>query len=145
MEISTTSWLIWTLSWIQSKKLEYNSLINKLEIEIEESELVRRLMKWKAMLRELEQEELEIKKQWLLILEKAWINKFEANGIEVRKKISVWRLVIDNEDNLSEYTKEVVKTTKTIDKKAIKEDLKQWLIIDWVHLEKDVTLEIKFK
>ena len=144
-EITTTSWLIWTLSWIQSKKLKYNSLINKLEIEIEESELVRRLMKWKAMLKELEQEEIEIKKQWIDILNNAGINKFEANGIEVRKKTSVWRLVIDNEDNLSEYTKEVVKTTKTIDKKAIKEDLKQWLIIDWVHLEKDVTLEIKFK
>ena len=144
-EITTTSWLIWTLSWLQSKKLQYKELISKLEIEVEESELVRRLMKWKSMLKALELDEIELKQQWLKILDKANIDKFEANWIEVRKKVWIWSLIIDDADKIDkDYKKEEVKTTIKIDKNAIKKDLKEWVIIDWVHLEQKISLEIKY-
>jgi len=142
-ELTTTSWLIWTLSWLQSKKLEYQALVAKLEAELEQSELVQRINKGKELLRELNLQEIEIKNQWLEILEKAGLDKFEANWIEVRRKESIWRLVIHNEDELSDYKKE--KITYTIDKKQIKEDLKEWVIIEWVSIEKNITLEIKYK
>lgn len=145
-EITTTSWLIGTLSGIQSKKLEYQSLITKLEAELEESDLVKRINKWKELLREINLQEIETKNQWLEILEKAWLDKFEANWIEVRKKISAWSLIIDDQDKIdAEYKEEVVKTTIKVDKKKIKADMKDWIVIDWVHLDQKVTLEIKYK
>jgi len=142
--LTTTSWLIAELWSIQSQKLTYRALIAKLELELSESEIVKRINTWKQMFKEAEEKEVEIKNQWIKILQASWIDKFSANWVEVKLKTSIWRLVIENEDNLSDYIKKVVKTTKTIDKKAIKEDLKQWLIIEGVKIEQDVTLEISY-
>lgn len=145
-EITKTSGLIVTISDIQSRKLNYNSLISELETELRNSELVCKIEKAKTYLRDLEKEELEVKANWITILEEAWIDKFEANGVEVRRKVSLWRLVIQDESLIpDQYKKEVVKTTITIDKKEIKENIKLWEIIEWVVIEQDVTLEIKYK
>jgi len=144
-KITTTSWLIWTLSWIQSKKLQYKELISKLEDELLETDLYKRSITWKNLLKELEQEEIELKKQWLEILDKAWIDKFEANWIEVRKKVWIWSLIIDDADKIdNDYKTEETKTTIKINKNEIKKDLKEWVIIQWVHLEQKISLEIKY-
>jgi len=140
--ISTTPWLISELSRIKSKTLEYKALVSKLELELSESELMKRINKWKDLLKELAEQEITLKNQWIEILQKSWIDKFEANWIKVRLKNSIWRLVIEDDSKLDDYKKE--KVTITIDKKAIKEDLKEWLIIEWVKIEQDVTLEIKY-
>jgi len=145
MKELTTTWLISELSEIQSKKLEYTNLIMKLEIELEESDLVRRIMKWKQLLKELKEKEIETKNNGLKVLESANIEKFESNGVEIRRKVSIWRLVIEDESLIPEhYKEEVIKTTIKIDKKEIKDNLKQWEIIDWVKLEQDITLEVKY-
>jgi len=145
MKITTTSGLIWTLSSLWSKKLEYSSLIAMLENELAESDLIKRINTWKKLLKELEQEELEIRKQWIEILDKAWIEKFEANWIEVRKKVWIWSLIIDDADKIdNDYKTEETKTTIKINKNEIKKDLKEWVIIQWVHLEQKISLEIKY-
>jgi len=142
-QITTTSWLIWTLAGIQSKKLNYNTLIAKLELELQESELVQRINKGKQMLLELNIEEEKVRQNWIEILQNSNIDKFEANGVKVRLKTSAWRLKIENEEEIpDEYKKE--KTTVAIDKKAIKDDMKEWVIIDWVSIEQTVSLEIKY-
>ena len=141
--ITTTTGLIRTLSTIKSKKLEYQSLLTKYEEELANSELMKKIQKWKDMIKDLEKQEIETRKKWISILQDAGIDKFSANWVEVRLKTSIWKLVVDDENLVpNKYKKEVIKTT--IQKKEIKEDIKQWLKIDWVRIEKETTLEIKF-
>lgn len=145
-KISTTSGLIATISDIQSKKLEYERLIMKLEIELEESDLVRRIMKWKELLKEVKEKEIEIKKQGIEILNKAWIKQFEWNWVNVSVKSSAGRLIIEDESKIpEEYKETVIKETIKIDKKEIKENIKLWEVIEGVKIEQDVSLVVKFK
>ena len=144
--ITTTPALIAELSDITSKKLDYNNQITELQKELAQSELVSRINKWQAMITELNAREMKIKNNWIKILQKAWIDKFEANWVEVRIKTTAWSLIIDEEDLIpDEYKTEKVKTTISIDKKLIKENIKEWEIIDWVHIEQKVSLEVKYK
>ena len=141
----TSIWLIQNLTDIQSKKIEYENLIMKLEIELEESDLVRRIMKGKEMLKELKLEEIDLKNKWINLLQKSNIKEFTSWSTKVRIKESPWKLIIDDESLIPEqYKEEVTKTTIKIDKKELKEDMKQGEIIEWVHLDQDVTLEIKY-
>jgi len=144
-ELTTTSGLIGNLSWLQSKKLEYQALIAKLELELQNSELTKRINQWKELLKELNLEEIELKNNGIKILEKAWINKFSANGIEIRLKVSAWKLIIDSEKDIDNcYKTEKTTVTTSIDKNAIKADMKEWVIVEWVTLQQDKTLEIKY-
>lgn len=144
-ELTTTNGLISNLSDIQTRKLKYQALIAELEQELNESDLVKRINKWKEMLKELNLEEIEAKNKWIQILQQANIDKFEANWVQVKLKESLWRLVIEDEDKIvDDYKTEEVKTTIKIDKNAIKKDMKEWVIIEWVRLDKDITLDIKY-
>jgi hypothetical protein len=71
------------------------------------------------------------------------LKKFEALNwtiIQLNKK--PWALVIETEEFIpDEYKKE--KTTISIDKTALKKDISEWLIIDWVSISEDYTLVIK--
>ena len=146
MQELTTNWLITEIQTVTIDKLKAQTLLNELEIELNESELVTMINKQKTLIKELNTQETEIKNKGIEILQKAGIDKFESNWIEVRIKTSPWKLVITEESLIpTEYIKEVVKTTKSVDKKLIKENMKEWEIIDWCHLEQDVTLEIKHK
>jgi len=142
--ISTTPWLIAELARIKSKTLEYQALVSKLEIELKSSELMQRISKWKELLKELNCEEISMKNKWIEILQKAWIDKFESNWVQVKLKQSIWRLVVEDEEKIpEEYKKE--KITIQVDKKAIKDDIKEWLIIDGVTIEQTLSLDIKYK
>lgn len=142
----TTTWLITEIQTVTIDKLKAQTLLNELEIELQQSDLVARINKGKEYLKELTEKETEIKNQWIEILQKSNIDKFEANWIEVRLKTSPWRVVITEEDLVpDEYKKEVVKTTISIDKKALWKAMKEWEIFDGVILEKDVSLEISYK
>jgi hypothetical protein len=143
MEITTTSWLIWELSNLESKKLSYRVQLQELEQELEQSELIQRINKWKHLLKQLEEKEIELKNNWIKILQDSWIDKFEANWVCVKLKTSLWRLIIEDEDIVpDEYKK--VKTSYTIDKKELKKDIQEWVIIEWVSIEKTIDLDIKF-
>jgi len=139
----TTLWLVWDLSEIQTKKLEYQLNLEKLKNELESSMLMIRIRKWEEMLKQLNEKENELKSKWLELLNKSNIDKFESNWVQVRKKTSIWKLIIDNEDEVpKDYIK--TETITKINKNEIKNDLKQGVIVPWVHLEQDVTLEIKY-
>jgi len=141
----TTLWLVWDLSEIQTKKLEYQLNLEKLKNELESSMLMIRIRKWEEMLKQLNEKENELKSKWLELLNKSNIDKFESNWVQVRKKTSIWKLIIDNEDEVpKDYIKTETKTITKINKNEIKNDLKQGVIVPWVHLEQDVTLEIKY-
>jgi len=161
--ITTTPWLIQELWSIQSQKLTYKALIAKLEIELQESDLMQRINKWKEMLKEVEEKEVEVKNTWIEILKKAWIDSFESNWVKVKIKTLPWKLIIENEKEVIEdykkwkeesidwdkedifnYIKETTKTTTSFDKKEMKTDMKEWWIIERSHLEQEVKLEIKF-
>ena len=145
-EITTTNGLVNELNSITVKKLQYQVNLNELELELAESELLARINKGKALITELNKQETELKNKWIEILQTAWINKFESNWTEVRIKTTAGSLKIDDEDKLDDcYKKTVTKTTTSIDKNEIKKDMKEWVIIEWVTLEKKVTLEIKQK
>jgi len=146
MEITTTTWLISNIQDITLKKLEAQTLLQKLEQELRESELQQRINKWKELLKELEQEEVEIKNQWIKILQNSWVDKFEANWVEVRLKTSAWKLVVTEQDLIpEEYIKTTTKTTTSVDKTALKKAMKEWEIFDWCKIEQTLTLEIKHK
>lgn len=145
MEITTTSWLISEISSIQSLKLEYNNILTKLEIELQDSELTRRIMKGKKLLQEVEEKEIALKKQGIDILTKAGIKSFKWSWCTVSVSETAWRLIIEDDKIIpSDYKETVIKETIKIDKKNLKEDVKNGCIIEWVHIEKTVDLKIKF-
>ena len=145
-DITTTNGLVTELNKITVTKLQYQCNLNELELELAESDLLARINKGKALIAELNKQETELKNKWIEILQTAWIDKFESNWTEVRIKTTAWSLKIDDEEKLDDcYKKTVTKTTTSIDKNEIKKDMKEWVIIEWVTLEKKVTLEIKQK
>ncbi len=144
-EITTTG-LITELNSITVKRMQYQANMIELETELLESELTKRMIRWKAMILELDKQEIELKNKWIEVLQKAGIDKFESNWTEVRIKTTAWSLKIEDEDKIDDcYKKTTTKTTTSIDKNEIKKDIKEWIIIEWVILEKKVSLEIKQK
>lgn len=145
MTAITQDWIIDALDVIRTGKLNLSGSISLLEEELAGSEIVQKIAKLKKYLIEEEARELEIKQKWIALLDEAGIEKFESNWIEVRKKVSPWRLVIKDESLIpDQYKEEVVKTTIKIDKKEIKENIKLWEVVEWVLIEQDVSLEIKY-
>ena len=145
MELTTTG-LISEIQNITLEKLKAQTLLQNLELELQESDLQQRINKGKEIIKELWNKETEIRNQWIEILKESWIEKFESNWVEVRIKTSPWKLVITEEELIpEEYKKTTTKTTTTVDKKLIKENMKEWEIIDWCILEQDVKLEVKHK
>jgi hypothetical protein len=73
------------------------------------------------------------------------LKKFEAlNWTIIQLNETPWALIIENEKIVpKEYI--IKKITKTIDKKQLKEDIKEWLILEWVSIKKDYNLVIKYK
>jgi len=74
----------------------------------------------------------------------AGMKKFEAlDGTTIQLNKKPWALVIEDEsiEALNDYKKE--KVTVSIDKKQLKEDIKEWIIIDGVSIKEDYTLVIK--
>ena len=147
MKELTTSSLITELSDITSKKLDYNNQITALQEELAQSELVSRITKWQAMITELNAREIEIKNNGIKILQESWIDKFEANWVEVRIKTTAWSLIVTEQELIpKEFIKTTTKVTESVDKKALKEAImKDWEVIDWCKIEQKVSLEVKYK
>jgi len=139
----------WIVDMINANTLNKSTLQLKLankEKELYESETYLNIKSIKEDLYKLEQHDLWIRSQWKQILIDNNIKKFESldwTTIQLNKK--AWVLKIQDLDNpeLNNYKKD--KITTTIDKKALKEDIKEWLIIEWVTIEHDYTLVIKHR
>ena len=143
MEITTTG-LINSLQEITSKKLKTQTKLQNYELELKESDLNLKIEIYKNMLRDLEKEETEIRNNWIKILQEAWLDKVESNWVSIRIKTLPWKLIIIEEALIPhEYLKTTTKTTTTVDKKLIKENMKEGEIIDGCKLEQTVKLEVK--
>lgn len=132
-----------TLNSIELMKSDLNlKLLNKKE-ELRKLDLFQEIHDLEISIKQLEKQDEEIREQWKQILLSNWLKKFEAlDWTIIQLNETPWALVIENEDLIpKEYKKE--KVTISIDKKTLKEDIKQGLIIEWVSIEKDYNLFIK--
>ncbi len=143
MELTTTG-LISNIQDITLKKLKAQTRLQELEQELRDSPTQIEINVQKEYVKELNTRETEIRNNWIKILQESWIDKFESNGVEVRIKTLPWKLVIIEEALIpQEYIKTTTKTTTTVDKKLIKENMKEWEIIDGCKLEQEIKLEVK--
>ena len=130
-----------TISTLTKKQ----ELVNK-KLELEKTTIYNEIQDLEYELKELATQDKELREQGKQILIDSWIKKFEAldwTTIQLNKK--PWVLVIENENNieLDDYWKE--KVTRTMDKKQLKEDIKQWVVINGVYIKEDFSLVIKNK
>ena len=145
-EIKTqdTQWIVDQLNDLTIKKLESKKLLTKLTQELEETELYKRVQAGEEILKNLSNQEAELKEAGKELMLNAWMKKFEAlDWTVVQLNKTPWALVIEDETipELKEY--QVEKTTTSIDKKLLKEHLKQGDIIKWVSIKQGYKLEIK--
>jgi hypothetical protein len=141
----TTQWIVDNLNWLDILKSKKSlELLNK-KRELESLSIYKEIKELETEIKSIEKDETELKEKWKKILMDSWIKKFEAldwTTIQLNKKPG--KLIIQNEDLIpSDYIK--TKTTTSIDKKNLKEDIKQGVIVEWVSIETDYTLVIKSK
>jgi len=139
----TTQSIVDTLNSIELMKANLNlQLLNKQE-ELRNTDLYKEIKDLEISIKQLEKQDEEIREQGKQILLSNWLKKFEAlDWTIIQLNKTPGALVIKNEDLVpKEYKKE--KVTISIDKKALKEDIKQGLIIEWVSIEEDYNLAIK--
>ena len=139
----TTQWIIDTLNWIELMRTDLNlKLLNKQE-ELKNLPLYKEIKELELSLRQLETQDSEIREQGKQVLLSNWLKKFEAlDWTIIQLNETPWALVIEDESKIpKEYIKE--KVTTSIDKKTLKEDIKQGLIIEWVSIETNYNLVIK--
>ena len=140
----TVQWIVDILNVITIDKMKKQIQISELKKKLEESQVYIELKTAEAKLSDFNKQETDLKLQWKKVLLDSWIKKFESlDGTTIQLNKKPGKLVIENEDGLDEYKKE--KTTVSIDKKQLKEDIKEWLIIEGVYIEEDYTLVIKQK
>lgn len=135
--------IIDTINSIELMKSNLNlELLNKKE-ELKKIDLFQEIHDIEISIKQLEQQDDEIREQWKQILLNAWMKKFEAlDWTVIQINATPPSVKIINEDLIpNEYKKTI--TTTTIDKKLIKEEINLWVIIDWVELVSDYKLVIK--
>lgn len=125
--------------------IENKKELDSLEKQLVNSDLYQRLQELKAKQKTLDSEKLELKNQWKAIMLEAWLKKVEVLGwivIQLNKK--PWSLVIEDIEapELDQYKKE--KITVSLDKTAIKKDIKSGIMIPWAHISEDYDLIIKY-
>ena len=144
MENIATQGIIDKLNKITIVQVDKSLELSNLKHELENSELVQNIKTIEWELRELKKQDTELREQWKQIMIDTWLKKFEALDwtiIQLNKK--PWALIIEDDANVDEYKKE--KITISIDKKALKEDIKEWVIIEGVYIKEDYSLVIKNK
>ena len=142
-EITTQS-LVEQINSSTVLSMQLKSKITDKKKELEENELVIQIEEMEEQLKKVQKNETELKERVKETMMNAGMKKFEAlDGTIVQLNKKPWALVIEDESilPLDEYRKE--KVTVSIDKKQLKEDIKEWLIIEWVSIKEDYTLIIK--
>ena len=138
--------LVDQINTLTAQKIIKTWEITALEQQLKESDIYKEIEAKKLALKETTQAETELRTQVQETMESQGIKKFEWlwwEVVQLNKK--PWKLIIEDDKipALDDYRKE--KTTVSIDKKALKEDIKQGLIIDWVSISEEYTLVIKHK
>lgn len=132
-----------TLNSIELMKSNLNlQLLNKKE-ELRKLDLFQEIHDLEISIKQLEKQDEEIREQGKQLLLNAWLKKFEAlDWTIIQLNSTPWALVIENETKIpAKYIK--TKTTVSIDKTALKNDIKEWLIVEWCSIEVWYNLVIK--
>ncbi len=128
--------------FIQEVKRE----LEKAEAEMQESLLYKQIEWYKKLIKDTEQEELELREQGKQIMLDNGLKKFEMlDWTTIQLNSTPWSLVIAEWVQLdTKYYKE--KTTVTMDKVKVKADFMDWLILDpGVSIESEYKFIIKNK
>ena len=139
----TTQWIVDNYSLLRKDQLRLQLDIEYKKEELESLDLYKEIKSMERNLSELGKKEKELMKIGKQLLLSNWIKKFEAlDGKVVQLNKLPPKLLIVEEDNIPEeyYT---TKTTISIDKKTLKDHIKNWVIIDWCYISEDFRLVIK--
>lgn len=122
--------------FIQEVKRE----LEKAEAEMQESLLYKQIEWYKKLIKDTEQEELELREQGKQIMLDNGLKKFEMlDGTTIQLNSTPWALVIAEWVQLDKkYYK--TKVQVTMDKVQVKKDFMEWLILD-----PGVTIESEYK
>ena len=122
-------------SWELAKKKE----------ELQQSDLYKEIQELESEISSIKKQDTELRELWKELMIQKWAKKFEAlNWTIVQLNKKPWKLIIEKDAVIpEEYKKE--KVTVSVDKKSLKEDVKEWTIIDWVSISEDYSLVIKHK
>ncbi len=139
----TTQGIIDIINAKVSEKAKASLLLANKKEELQNSDLYKEVKQLELRLNQLEREEDEMREQGKQIMLDSGLKTFttlEWVVIQLNKKPG--SLIIEDESKVPpEYIKE--KVTTSIDKKTLKEDISQGLLIEWVYISEDYTLVIK--
>lgn len=139
----TTQGIIDIINAKVSEKAKASLLLANKKEELQSSDLYKEVKQLELRVNQLEREENEMREQGKQIMLDSGLKTFttlEWVVIQLNKK--PWSLIIEDESKVpAEYIKE--KVTTSIDKKTLKEDISQGLLIEWVYISEDYTLVIK--
>ena len=139
------NWLADLLLNIDVEKSHLNLELMNCKAELEKSALQIKIKEIETDLKALNKREEELKEIGKNIMINSWLKKFEwLNWEIIQLNKTPWALKIEDESKIpQEYFK--TKTTTTLDKTTLKNDIKEGLIIEWVSIESDYNLIIKTK
>ena len=142
-QVTVVDWLVNQIIAKSSEKWQLASRISTLEEIIHQSNEWSELQELKTKLSEVEKEEeamRESAKQQMIASNAKVLTTL--SGMTVQLNATPGALKIEDEKSVpDEYWKE--KTTRSIDKVKLKEDIKQGVFVDWVSIEQDYKFIIK--
>ena len=139
----TTQGLIDKINGLTVNKIIKSWELTKKKQELKELALYQEIEALESEISNIGKEDTELREEVKQILINAGLKKFEAlDWTIVQLNSKPWALIIEDESKVPDDYKKM-KTTFTIDKNAVKEDIKNGVIIEWCSISEDYTLVIK--
>lgn len=135
--------LVIKIQHIEKDILQNNVSLLEAKEQLHNSELFKKVYELEKEQRENNKQLEELKETAKNVLIDNNIKSFESISWTVLKlKKTPWKLVITNNELIpTEY----IINTPSINKKELKKDIQEWLIIDWVTIESDYIFNINYK
>ena len=139
----TTQWLVDKINAVQLEAMNLRKILWNKKEELETLPLYMEVKELEEKIKATQNEDSELRNEAKQKMMEAGMKKFEAlDGSIVQLNKKPWALIIEDEEKVpTEYKKE--KVTLVINKKQLKQDIQEWLLIDWVFINEDYTLVIK--
>lgn len=133
----------------ENERLSAQIEVNNAEKELYASEFYKNLENKKKELAEIKEKQLEFETQGIEMLNKVWIKKITTRDwYDISLAISAWSVKIKDEKafcknpEMAKFVAKKVTESFSVDKKAVKKALDEWEIIEWVSIEKKMTLKV---
>lgn len=139
-------WLIPQINSISLEKMDLQNDISIFQKNIEDSDDYVMLQECKQKLKNLEEQEAQLREQWKQIMLDNGLKKLDMlDGTTIQLNSTPWALIVAEWVQLDpKYYKE--KVTVTMDKVMVKKDFMDWLILDpGVTIQSDFNFVIKSK